>query len=210
VILRGIALRDRKTVKRLAKRYSTKDRLCQKPRAEELVREVELSRDFIQEVKGQLGEEIEEKIDLLERIIDPERDEAKPVSFIDTDARHGMKSPKRMLSGYKAHVVEDESEIITRVEVLQGNQNEGANFLHPAFGGEEKKALKGEAVVANALYDSADNRSLIHAKEMRAYIPSRRERKHKEEFNYIFGEDRLKCPLGKFSIGKIRQEEGYL
>ena len=36
------------------------------------------------------------------------------------------------------------------------------------------------AAAADALYDSADNRSLIHTKKMRAYIPSRRERKHKE------------------------------
>lgn len=209
VILREIAKRDRKAVKRLVKRYSTKERLCQKPKAEELVHEVELTRDFIQEVKGRFGEEVEEKIDLLERVIDPQRGEAKPVSFVDTDARHGMKSPKRMFSGYKAHIVEDESEIVTSVEVLQGNQNEGSE-LGSLLKKEEKKDLKAEALVADALYDSADNRSLIHQKKMRAYIPLRHERKHQDDFRYIKERDQLKCPLGRFSIGKIRQEEGYL
>ena len=69
VILREIAKRDRKTVKRLIRRYSTKEKLCQKPRAEELVQEIELSRDFIREVKGHFGERVEEKLDLLERIV---------------------------------------------------------------------------------------------------------------------------------------------
>lgn len=160
-------------------------------------------------MKGQFGEEIEEKLDLLERIVDPQKSEAKPVSFIDVDARHGRKSPKRMFSGYKADGVEDESEIVTSVEVLHGNQNEGSE-LSSLLEKEEKKDLKAEAVVADALYDSADNRSLIHQKKMRAYIPLRHERKHQDSFRYIKEGDQLKCPLGKFSIGRIRQEEGYL
>jgi IS5 family transposase len=209
VILREIAKRDKKTVRRLIKRYSTKERLSQKPKAEELVHEVELSQDFIREVKGRFEEGIEEKIDLLERVIDPQRSKAKPVSFIDPDARHGRKSPKRMFSGYKAHIVEDESEIITSVEVLQGNQNEGSELVS-LLEKEEKKDLEAEAVVADALYDSADNRSLIHQKKMRAYIPLRHARRHQDNFRYIKGRDQLKCPLGEFSIGKIRQEEGYL
>jgi len=209
VILREIPKRDRKTVKRLIKRYFTKEKLCQKPRAEELVQEIELSRDFIREVKGHFGERVEEKLDLLERIVDPQRGEAKPVSFIDVDARHGIKSPKRMFSGYKAHIVEDEAEIVTSVEVLQGNQNEGSE-LSLLLEKEEKKDLKAESLVADALYDSADNRNLIHRKKMRAYIPLRHGRKHQDSFRYIKEGDQLKCPLGKFSIGRVRQEEGYL
>lgn len=217
VILREIAKRDKKTVRRLIKRYSTKERLSQKPKAEELMHEVEFSGDFIQEVKGHfiqrgkhlLGEEIEEKIDLLERVVDPQKGKAKPVSFVDPNARHGMKSPKRMFSGYKAHIVEDESEIITSVEVLQGNQNEGSELVS-LLEKEEKKDLEAEAVVADALYDSADNRSLIQQKKIRAYIPLRQARKHQDNFRYIKGRDQLKCPLGEFSIGKIRQEESYL
>jgi hypothetical protein len=75
---------------------------------------------------------------------------------------------------------------------------------------EEKKDLKGEAVVGDVLYDSADNRSLIHQKKMRAYIPLRHARRRQDNFRYIKERDQLKCPLGEFSIGKIRQEEGYL
>ncbi|MCJ7496836.1 MAG: transposase, partial [candidate division Zixibacteria bacterium] len=81
-----------------------------------------------------------------------------------------MKSPKRMFSGYKAHIVEDEAEIVTSVEVLQGNQNEGSE-LSSLLEKEEKKDLKAESLVADALYDSTDNRNLIHRKKMRAYIP---------------------------------------
>lgn len=74
----------------------------------------------------------------------------KVVSFIDMEARHGKKSEKRMFSGYKAHIAEDESEIITSCDVLSGNRNEGHD-LPNILKQEKEKGIKAEAVVADSL-----------------------------------------------------------
>ncbi|MHA1410539.1 MAG: transposase [Candidatus Odinarchaeia archaeon] len=81
-----------------------------------------------------------------------------------------------MFSGYKAHIAEDESEIITSCDVLSGNRNEGHD-LPNILKQEKDKGIKSEAVVADSLYDSGENREKIHKEGMKAFIPSRGERK---------------------------------
>jgi hypothetical protein len=45
--------------------------------------------------------------------------------------------------------------------------------------------IKSEAVVADGLYDSGENREKIHKESMKAYIPFRGERKWMEMFIYL-------------------------
>ncbi|MGQ9673151.1 MAG: hypothetical protein ACUVV5_08460 [Candidatus Aminicenantales bacterium] len=77
----------------------SREKLWQKPTQEELVREIEIGRRFIEEVKGRYGEEIEEKVEALKGVSEPGRGQEKIMSFIDFEARHRRKSPKRMFSG---------------------------------------------------------------------------------------------------------------
>ena len=130
-----------------------------------------------------------------EGLYEQDRGKAKICSFIDTDCRHGVKSPRRMFSGYKAHIALDESEIVTSVDLLQGNQNEGSQ-LRCLIEKEEAKGIKAEAVVADALYDSASNREDIHGRGMKAYIALRRSNKQAKGFVYDPRSDTLICPQG--------------
>jgi len=209
VILKEIAKRDPLSAKRLESRYMSREKLFEKPTKEELVKEIEIGRRFIEEVKGRYGEEIEEKVEALENILAPGRGQEKIVSFIDFEARHGRKSPKRMFSGYKAHIAEDESEIVTSCDVLSGNRHEG-HELPRLLELEKEKGIKAEAVVADGLYDSGENRGQIHEEGMKAYIPFRGERKWMEKFTYLPEEDQVVCAIGKRTIGKIAQENGML
>jgi hypothetical protein len=70
---------------------------------------------------------------------------------------------------------------------------------------EKEKGTKAEAVVADGLYDSGENRGQIHEERMKAYIPFRGERKWMEKFTYLPEEDQVVC-----AIGKIPQENGML
>jgi len=67
---------------------------------------------------------VERIIRLLEQVVDP-TEKRKLVSFVDHDARFGRKSKDKKFAGYKAHVAQDESQIITSAEVIPGNENEG-------------------------------------------------------------------------------------
>ena len=53
-----------------------------------------------------------------------------------------------------------------------------------------------EAVVADALYDSASNREDIHRRWMKAYIPFRRKNRQAKGFVYDHQSDTLICPQG--------------
>jgi len=207
VILKEIAKQER--LADVEPEYLTREKIIGKPTAEELVEEVELSRRFVAEVKGRYGEEVDEKVEALEGILTPGGGQEKVVSFIDFEARHGRKSPKKMFMGYKAHIAEDESEIVTSCEVLSGNRHEG-HELPRLLELEKEKGLKAEAVVADGLYDSGENRSRIHGEGMKAYIPFRGERKEMEKFRYLPEEDQVICTAEKRTIGKIRQENGML
>jgi len=209
VILKEIAKKDRLMAKRLESEYLTWEKIIGKPTAEELVEEVERSWRFVAEVKGRYGEEVDEKVEALERILTPGGGQEKVVSFIDFEARRGRTSPKRMFSGYKVHIAEDENEIVTSCDVLSGNRHEGHQLLR-LLEMEKEKGLKAEAVVADGLYDSGENRSRIHEEGMKAYIPFRGERRGMEEFRYLSKEDQVVCSAEKRTIGKIPQENGML
>ncbi len=71
-------------------------------------------------------------------------------------------------------------------------------------------------MVADALYDSAENRKAIHedktteGETVKAYIPSRRKEKNLDRFRYDSKRDCVICPAKQVSIGKSPHEQGHL
>jgi hypothetical protein len=76
--------------------------------------------------------------------------------------------------------------------------------------------MEHRAVVADALYDSAENRKAIHeektqdGEQVKAYIPSRRKGKRLDRFRYVKGKDQVICPVQQVSMGKSPHEQGHL
>ena len=74
--------------------------------------------------------------------------------------------------------------------------------------GEQKQGMEHEVVVADTLYDSAENRKAFHegktpdGERLRSYIPSRQKEKTLKRFRYEKGKDRVVCPARQVSIGK--------
>lgn len=208
VILREIARRDERAALGL-EQYRCRERLAEKPTKEALLEEVDRSKAFIAEVRGRYGVEIDRMVEALERVLNPDMGTEKVASFVDFQARHGAKSGKRMFVGYKGHIAQDESEIVTSCDVLAGNRHEGY-ALPRLLQLERAKGIRAEAVVGDSSYDSGQNRREIHEQGMKAYIPSRLERKWLERFRYLPDEDVVRCAMGKESIGRIPQANGSL
>ena len=172
---------------------------------EDLAKELNLSKELIEKVKGKYSPRVEELTNLLEKVAHPEK-KRKLVSFVDPEARFGTK-----FAGYKAHIAKDESEIVTSCETLPGDENEGEESnVESLLKKEDKKGLKAKAVTGDALYDSLANRLSIEKRGMRHYIPEKRKKKKVNNFIYSEKEDRLICPEGYSSRGKTRYENGYL
>jgi len=177
---------------------------------EDLAKELTLSKELIKETKGKYSSNVEKEIHLLEEVVAPEK-KRKIVSFADPDARFGRKNKDKKFAGYKAHIVEDESQIVTSCETLLGNENEGGeNNFKRLLQKEDEKGLTSEAVACDALYDSLSNRLNIQKRGMKSYIPEKRKKKKLNSFIYSEQEDKLICPRGYSSIGKTHYENGYL
>jgi hypothetical protein len=129
---------------------------------------------------------------------------ARLSSLVDTEARVGHKAPKRTFVGYKLHVAEDTSELVTTVQALPGNVHEGSR-LPEVLAEEERKGIHQAAVVADKLYDSARNRQLVHRLGATAHIPRRHWLKV-DRFTYDPATDTLVCPRGQRSTHRYRED----
>jgi IS5 family transposase len=174
--------------KKLEERYGEGDSRGRRATEEELVKEVELTRAFFSEAKGRYTEETDKTIEQMEGML---YGEEKIVSLVDPDARWGYKDEGHPFCEYKVHVGCDESEIVTSVDLLSGNENEGAEKnVRSLLEKEREQEMERQAVVADSLYDSSENRKAIHEEKtvwgesVKAYIPSRQKEKNLDRFRY--------------------------
>lgn len=196
----------------LTKEYIRKAKLFTKPTKKELSKERKVTRQFIKTVKTKFGKDIDNLCNLLNSASWGRKKKDKLASFVDPDARFGKTKigPEGNFCGYKAHISEDESEIITSVDILKGNKDEGSS-LKPLLEMDKAKDITHEASVADAKYDSAKNRRLIHKREMAAYIPSgMNSKRYLDNFIYDERQDTVICQQGHTPISKTWQEEGNL
>lgn len=213
-VLRVIGKKYPVCAKKLEETYGEGDAKGRRATEEELVREVELTREFFSEAKGKYTEETDRVIEQMEGMF---YGEEKVASLVDPDARWGYKDKDHPFCGYKAHIGCDESEIVTSVDLLSGNENEGSEKnVRSLLEKEREQGVEYRSVVGDALYDSAENRKAIHEEKtlegerVRAYIPSRRKEKGLDRFHYMKERDRVICPAKQLSIGKSPHEQGWL
>ena len=203
----------------LKEKYFNDKKTFDKPAKEALAEEIALTKSFISEFKGKYAEDIDGDMALLEEILfpkDTKPGEAKDqlASFVDKDAGFGYKAPNKPFCGYKSHVSMDaDSGIITSARTVSGNRNEGNNDeVKAMLDDDESKDISHEAVAADGLYDSYENRTDIHKRKMRAFIPSRTRSRSKNIDNFIYDNrtDTIICPEGYSPISKTAQETGNL
>nr|MBC8359353.1 IS1182 family transposase [Candidatus Aminicenantes bacterium] len=212
LVVKTVSRFNPKRAKELAKKYLRKTRLFTKPDKKEISQERKLTRKFIKAVKGKFSQEADDLCRLLNTVSWNRKKKDKLVSFIDQDARFGRTSPNigANFCGYKAHILEDESELITSVDILKGNEIEGTR-LEPLLKKEEEKHLLSKAIAGDSIYDSGDNYALLGRKKMKAYISFHpRSRRTWQGFRLNKKKKYLRCPQGNLSIGRIPQEEGFL
>ncbi len=214
IVIKRIAKVERNTYDNF-RDYINEERLHGRPSPQEINEEISKTEEFINEVKGQYGEDVEDLLNILEELCTHKDNQANSqekhiVSFTDTDARFGAKSDSKKFVGYKAHIAMDESGIVTSVNILHGNESESTD-LPELLKKDESVGIKATAITADSLYDSAKNREFIHSLGLKAYIPPRRKERDEEGFIYDTKKDIVTCPYGNIAkSGRCRQEMGAL
>jgi IS5 family transposase len=169
----------------------------------------DFAHDVAQDAHDLVDEPTGKLLKLLKRIARGNPD--KLVSLTDLDAKWGHKTKEKIFGGFKVHVICAENGLVTNLETLSGNVNEGdriKNLLEP----ELKREREITEVYADGLYDNATNRKYLKEEKIKAFIPSRRKQSQIQKFEVEgTGEnERVKCPEGKYTVGRIRQGEGDL
>jgi IS5 family transposase len=139
----------------------------------------------------------------------PEKIKEEIYSFTDIDARWGHKRKDLSFFGYKYHPVMDESGIVTSLDTLPGNVNEGCRVIS-LLKEEKERGIGGTGAAMDALYDSGKNRKDIRELGLEPYILSNTKKRKLDNFLYDWEKDKVICKTGKYSTGKIRQENGWL
>jgi IS5 family transposase len=204
-------------IKRVIKRAKEKTITIKEVTLNKALKVIETKRVTVQELKQvvrRLTKELSNRVDsTTEKVINQIQaviSESKKLgSLVDTDARWGYKSKDFPFFGYKAHLACDERGFVTNLEVLSGEKNEG-NRIKELLETEPKteQEVKLEGVCADALYDSAKNREYLKSVGIKPYIPARTKSSGIDKFT--IEADAVRCVVGKHSIGKIEQENGYL
>ena len=207
-VVRAIEEQEGRLRKDLASRFATEGALHGVPTAALLQEEVQLSETLVAESQP-YREAVAREVSLLKQILHPQQEGDKMVSVVDPEARFGHKSPRKTFIGYKVHVAEDSSELVTSLEVLKGNEHEG-HRLPQLLAQEQAKGVCQAVLVADGLYNSASNRELITKAGMVGYIPLSKRRIKSQCFHYDPVNDSVVCPAGETSIGTSRQGLGTM
>lgn len=205
----------------LEKKYLNDEKLHNLPSKDEIIRELKLTGEFVNKVKNKFDDAMmREWIEHLEtalgqqtrKSVDPKyKQPDEIVNLSDPDARNGFKSPTKRFMGYKSEIAMDEgSNIVTSARTIQGNKNESEKKLFKEMLKDDKsKGIKHEAVAADSLYDSYENRKAVHKQKMRAFIPrGKKGNVNKSKLdNFIYDEknNTLICPEGHSPTYKSRQ-----
>lgn len=180
----------------LREKYQTEEYVRGVPTEQVLVESTSLAEGLLEECRDVPGARVAEARSLLQQVIRPT--DGRISSVVDPEARMGHKTPAQRFVGYKLHVAEDSSELVTTVQVLPSNQHEGKH-LPKVLEEECQKGVCQEALVADALYDSAANRLAARQRGIVPHIPRRRHQIRADRFKYDPVIDAMRCPAGKAS-----------
>jgi transposase len=134
------------------------------------------------------------------------------VSVHDPEVRHGRKSSSKRFDGHKAAIaVDGESQLITAVEVLAGNEADHTNALELVVASEENAGLEVEETIGDCAYGDGEtrqafadaNRSLV----ARVARRGSRDQISKDAFRIDLNEMRCTCPAGQTTCTLVGQRQ---
>ena len=123
------------------------------------------------------------------------------MSVHDPEMRHGHKSSSRRFDGHKAAIVVDtDTQLITAVEVLPGNDPDNLGALELVEQSETNTGVPVEEAMGDTAYGDGDTRQDFAdaGRTLTARVPGRSDRKHfpKEDFHIDLEAGACTCPAG--------------
>lgn len=176
--------------------------------ARQLAQEERLTRALLAQLVGRPEREVQAACEAVAQVLGGNA--AKVLSFVDPDARWGAKTDTKFFVGYKVHLsLDPDSELISDVETLPGNQNEA---VHVAGVLERERMVleEGAVIIGDGQYGKAGTAAGVRAAALIPCFARQRLARVIDGFEYDAARDQVRCVEAHASIGAIRQENGTL
>jgi IS5 family transposase len=134
------------------------------------------------------------------------------VSIVDEHARWGAKSDLKSFAGYKAHIIENENQVILDVTVTAGSVSDDAPVLDAVAKVENTFGIRIEKLTGDTKYGTGAIREALARKGAAVVAPLARPTNKKgfftsDQFCYDQAADCVICPAGQRSVKKNRDNE---
>ena len=159
--------------------------------------EIEAGMELLNQLIGQDIERQGEVLKLKEGVA-----KDRLISVQDPEMRHGRKSSSKLFNGHKAAIaVDSESQLITAVDVLAGNDGDATHALELTQESEANIGMDVEETVGDCAYGGGNTRQ-IFADENRKLVAKvaihgRRDQISKDQFKIDLVEKSCTCPEGQ-------------
>jgi transposase len=167
--------------------------------------EIQAGMGLLNQLIGQDIERQEEAVKLKEGV-----SKDRLISIQDPEMRHGRKSHSKRFNGYKGAIaVDGESQLITAVDVLHGNEGDATHALELTVESEENTGMEVEETVADCAYGGGNTRQIFsdagRTLIAKVGVHGRRDQISKDMFHIDLNEMTCTCPAGQSTERLVSQ-----
>ena len=190
-----------------------KDTLPKKNENDDLVKELDYTRELLDIVSGNAGiaevPAVKQRINMLKETLEDIEDHY--TTSKDEDARVGHKSEDSSFFGYKTHIAMSDERIITAATVTSGEKGDGPQ-LETLVRQSRENGMEVETVIGDMAYSGNENLMLAGDEKDGFELISKLNpvisqgwRKEEDKFDYNKDAGMFVCPAGHMAIRKARQ-----
>lgn len=190
-----------------------KDTLPKKNEDDDLVKELDYTKELLDIVSGNAGiaevPAVKQRINMLKETLEDIEDHY--TTSKDEDARVGHKSEDSSFFGYKTHIAMSDERIITAATVTSGEKGDGPQ-LEALVRQSRENGMEVETVIGDMAYSGNENLVLAGDEKDGFELISKLNpvisqgwRKEECKFDYNKDAGMFVCPAGHMAIRKVRQ-----
>lgn len=152
---------------------------------------------------------IKEKLNLLEEVLQDDREHLMAVTSTDKDAKTGHKTADTSFFGYKTHLAMTEERIITAATITTGEKTDGKE-LKALYEKSKETGIEIDTVIGDSAYSEKGNIEFTQQEQVHLVAklnPSVTQGTRKKEDEFQFNKDAgmYVCKAGEMAVKKYRQ-----
>lgn len=190
-----------------------KPKLPTKNAEDDLEKEIDYCERLIQRIKQEetlsAYPAVKEKLNLLEELLQDDKEQLALTSSTDPDAKTGHKTADTSFFGYKTHLAMTEERIITAATITSGDKTDGKE-LETLYEKSRQAGMEIDVVIGDSAYSETGNIKFAEKEGIKLVAKlnpcvSQGMRKKEDEFEFNKDAGMYQCKAGELAIKKYCQ-----